>query len=128
MGPPYNQKEEKWKFHIWSVGYQNRVKRVIGVHFWRNFWKMFKNENFIFWNFWKRSNFEAFFRPSTLITEHLKKNLLVAYVHIEYATYQFSEESKGGVESLRYRKKHGPERVKEPWSLFWNLDKWLKDW
>ena len=46
--PPYNQKEEKWKFHIWSVWYQNRVKRVIGVYFWRNFWKIFKSEDFGF--------------------------------------------------------------------------------
>ena len=42
---------------------------------------------------------------------------MVAYVHIEYSTYQFSEESKGGGDrtgpppSLRYRKKLGPERV-----------------
>ena len=32
----------------WSVGYQNRVKKVIGVHFWRNFWKIIKNEDFGF--------------------------------------------------------------------------------
>ena len=44
LGPPTTKK--KWKFHIWSVGYQSRVKRVIGVHFWRNFWKIFKNEDF----------------------------------------------------------------------------------
>ena len=25
-----------------------------------------------------------------------QKNLMVAYVHIEYSTYQFSEESQGG--------------------------------
>ena len=42
---------------------------------------------------------------------------MVAYVHIEYPAYQFSEESKGGwnpppPRSLRYRKKRGPERVK----------------
>ena len=42
----YHKKEEKWKFYIWSVGYQNRVKRMRGVHFWRNFWKIFKNEEF----------------------------------------------------------------------------------
>ena len=40
-----------------------------------------------------------------------------AYVHIEYSTYQISEESKGGgpggPRSLRYRKKRGPERVNE---------------
>ena len=67
----------------------------------------------------KRTIFEAFFRPSTLKTEKLfKKNLMVAYVHIEYSTYQFSEESKGGgggestpLRPLRYRKKRGPERV-----------------
>ena len=34
---------------------------------------------------------------------------MVAYVHIEYSTYQFSEESKGG----GGRKKRGPERVKK---------------
>ena len=38
-----------------------------------------------------------------------KKILMVAYVHIEYSTYQFSEESKGGTEksvALRGLKKH----------------------
>ena len=41
---------------------------------------------------------------------------MVAYVHIQYSTYQFSEESKGGgihsppARSLRYRKKRGSER------------------
>ena len=54
---------------------------------------------------------------------------MVAYVHIEYSTHQFSEESKGGgVEStppsrsLRYRKKRGPERVKgtvQRDAIFW---------
>ena len=44
---------------------------------------------------------------------------MVAYVHIEYSIYQFSEETKGGwnqppppSRSLRYWKKCGPERVK----------------
>ena len=43
---------------------------------------------------------------------------MVVYVHIQYSTYQFSEESKGGgwnptlPRFLRYRTKHGPERVK----------------
>ena len=52
-------------------------------------------------NFQKYSGFDIFeegqiFRPSTLKTENVvKKNLMVAYVHIEYSTYQFSEESKG---------------------------------
>ena len=45
------------------------------------------------------SNFEAFLRPNTNKT-------IVVYVHIEYSTYQFSEES------LLYRKKRGPEMVK----------------
>ena len=29
-------------------------------------------------------------------TPTIQKNLMVAYVHIEYFSYQFSEESKGG--------------------------------
>ena len=34
MGPPYNQREEKWKFHIWSVGYQNRVNILLLDYNW----------------------------------------------------------------------------------------------
>ena len=47
---------------------------------------------------------------ATLKRKFFQKNLMVAYVHIEYSTYQFSEESKGEVEftppprPLRYRK------------------------
>ena len=39
---------------------------------------------------------------------------MVAYVHIEYSTYQFYEESKGDWNPTppRYRKKRGPGRVK----------------
>ena len=33
------------KNHIWSVGYENKVKRVRGVYFWRHFWKLLKNED-----------------------------------------------------------------------------------
>ena len=44
-GTPYKQNEEKSKSHIWSVGYQNEVRRVRGGHFWRNFWKIFKNKD-----------------------------------------------------------------------------------
>ena len=40
------------------------------------------------------ANFERVLRPSTIKTENcVKKILMVAYVHIEYSTYQFSEES-----------------------------------
>ena len=42
LGPPYKQQnEEKQNFQIWSVGYQNSIKRVCGVHFRRNLWKIF---------------------------------------------------------------------------------------
>ena len=34
-------------------------------------WFNTHNEDFGFWHFWKRSNFEALFRPSTLKTENL---------------------------------------------------------
>ena len=43
LGPPYEQNE---KFCMWGHGYQKWVKRVLWVHFWRNFWKIFKNEGF----------------------------------------------------------------------------------
>ena len=51
-----------------------------------------------------------FFSPSTLKTDFFfKNNLMVAYVHIEYSTHQFSEKSKGGgVESI-------PPRPPVPW-------------
>ena len=43
LGPPYEQNEN---FCMWGHGYQNSVKRVRWVHFWRNFEKIFKNEGF----------------------------------------------------------------------------------
>ena len=43
LGPPYEQNEN---FYIQGVGYQNRVKRVRGVNFWRNFWEIFNDEDF----------------------------------------------------------------------------------
>ena len=44
----------------------------------------------------EKVKFEALFRPSTLKTEiFFKTNLMVAYVHIDYFTYQSLEESKG---------------------------------
>ena len=75
LGPPYKQNEEKLKFHIWSVGYQNRVKRVCGVHFWRNFRKIIKGI--------LRSNLYAFsgLAPSKL--KIFQQKLRVGYVYIE---------------------------------------------
>ena len=66
------------------------------VHFWRNVWKIFKNEDIGFYIFEKGHILRPFsgLAPSKLI--------MVAYVHIEYSTYHF----------LRYQKKRGPERVK----------------
>ena len=51
---------------------------------------------------------------------------MVAYVHIEYSTYQFSEESKGWnppppPRFLRYRNKCGHERVKNHILTFLSL-------
>ena len=52
--------------------------------------------------------------------KYFKKNLIVAYVHMEYSTYQFPEESKGGgipppppPVPCGTEKKRGPERVKQ---------------
>ena len=59
LGPPYKQKEEKGKFHIWSVGYQNRVKRVRGVHS-EGFFGKYSKIKSLGLTFLKRSNFEAF--------------------------------------------------------------------
>ena len=62
----YKKNLETNPFHIWSVGYQNRVKRVSGVHF---CWKICKNENFDFLNF----SFEGA-RPENSKTEGLSLN------------------------------------------------------
>ena len=43
LGPPYEQNEN---FCMWGHGYQNWVKSEIWVHFWKNFWKICKNEGF----------------------------------------------------------------------------------
>ena len=52
--------------HIWSVWYQNRVKRVRGVQSWTFFVENIQKWRFRVWIFWKRSNCEAFFRARTL--------------------------------------------------------------
>ena len=43
LGPPMYKIKN---FCMCGHGYQNGVKRVRWVHFWRNFWKIFKNEGF----------------------------------------------------------------------------------
>ena len=74
FGTPLQPKDEKWKFHIWSVRYQNRVKRVIGFISEWIFRNIFKNEDFGFWNFLKMSNFVWLSQSSKL----------KAYVHIVF--------------------------------------------
>ena len=58
LGLPYDQNEN---FCLWGHGYQNSVIRVRWVHFWRNFWKIFKNEGFgpKFWD----TQYKFFFAP-----------------------------------------------------------------
>ena len=46
LGPPGTLLWMKWKLLHRGVGYQNRVKLVCVVHFWRILWKIFKNEDF----------------------------------------------------------------------------------
>ena len=65
---PLTTKKKKSENITFGVLGQNRVKRMIWVHFWRDIWKIFKNEYFGFDIFEKRSNFDAFFRPSTIKT------------------------------------------------------------
>ena len=83
MGPPYKQNEEKSKFYIWSVWYQKKVKRVRGVNFCRNFYKIFKNEDFGFKKFEKGQILGPFsgLAPSKLI--FFIFYLRVGYVYIK---------------------------------------------
>ena len=67
-GTPYEQNEN---FYIQGVGYQNRVKRVCGVNFWRNFWEILKNEDFVFWLFEKGQ----ILMSSTLKNENFVKQI-----------------------------------------------------
>jgi len=75
FGTPWDLLGPKWskKKHIWSVVYQNRVKRVHGFHFWRNLWKIFKNKCF---------GVEIFQKGQIL-----RSFLMVAY--LEYSIHQF---------------------------------------
>ena len=57
---------------------------------------MFKNEDFGYDIFEKGKILRPFPGPPPSKLKFVQKMLMVAYVHIEYATYQFSEESKGG--------------------------------
>ena len=60
----------KWNFCIWGHGYQNSVKRVCWVYFWRNFWKIFKNEGFgpKFWDTQYKNFFFALIKKIFLQT------------------------------------------------------------
>ena len=40
--------QTKWKIKISHMESKNRIKRMCGVHFRRNFWKIFKNKDFVF--------------------------------------------------------------------------------
>ena len=57
--PGTNQIEENWKFHIWSVGYQNRVKRS---SFRKEFLKNIQKWRFWFLTFLKKVNFWGLFQ------------------------------------------------------------------
>ena len=49
LGPTGTPQQTKWKnskFHMCCVGYQNGVKWVCGVNFWKNFWKIIHNKDF----------------------------------------------------------------------------------
>ena len=59
-------------FYIWNVGYQNRVKRVHGVNFWRNFVEK-KMKTWLWLK--KKLNCKAFFRPITLKTANVGNNI-----------------------------------------------------
>ena len=70
-----------------------------------------------FWHFWKCSNFEVFFWPSTLKTE-IFFNKLIGSICAHRVLYLFSEESNGGWNQppppsgpCGTKKKCGPERV-----------------
>ena len=66
--------------------YQNGV---LGVHFWRNFWKLFKNEDYFDLKSMKKVKFGALFQAQTPQNwKYFLTKFLVAYVHIEYSTYQ----------------------------------------
>ena len=71
---------------------ENRVRRVHGVHF----WKIFKYEDFSFAIFENGKILRTFSDQAPSKLKIFSQNLTVAYVHIKYHTYQFSEESKGG--------------------------------
>ena len=49
LGPLTNKiKKNQNSMYVWSVGYQNSVRRVRGDHFYRNFEKILKDIDFRF--------------------------------------------------------------------------------
>ena len=48
-------------------------KKCVWISFLKKFMENIQKLRFWFWNFWKRSNFEAFFVPITLKTENVFK-------------------------------------------------------
>ena len=60
------------------------------------FWKIFKNKDFGFEIFEKGQIFRPFAGLAHSKLKIFSKIFMVAFVHIEYSTCEFSEESKGG--------------------------------
>ena len=83
LGPTYEQNE---KFYMWGHGYQNSVKRERWVIFWRNFWKIFKNEGFgpKFWD----TQYKIFFAL-------IKKIFLQPLIEIIFRYHSFFNYSFG---------------------------------
>ena len=59
------------------------VKKVCGIHLCRNFWKIFRNEDFGVEIFLKKGQIIRTFRPSTLKLKIKKKKRRICYVYTE---------------------------------------------
>ena len=96
LGPPYEQNEN---FCMWDHGYQNSVKRVRWVHFWRNFEKKKKkNEGFgpKFWDtqykfflLWSKSPYYKAFSGIASWMKMLSEYWRVEHVNIYVCIYVF---------------------------------------
>ena len=76
--PLTNKKKKKENF---TYGVLRITMSVRGVHFWRNFWKIFKNEDFGL-KFFNKGIFQGFFRHSILNENVVKKFRSRASIYI----------------------------------------------
>ena len=73
FGTPLKPKRRKAKISHMECWLSKQGKKGDLCSYLKEFFENIQKRRFLCWHFWKRSNFEAFFRPTTLKSENFSK-------------------------------------------------------